>query len=225
MSGRADNAATSGYPSGTAAAAGLQSCARCGRLAPATQARCALCGKRLSLRVEHSLQQTLALLVTSVVLFVPAYSLPIMRTVQFGSSNDSTILGGVLLLMHHGSYPTALVIFVASVMVPIAKIIALTWLVWGVARGSAWGPRRRQRLYGVVEFVGRWSMVDVFVVALLVALVQITGVLTIQPGSAALSFCGMVVATMLAADAFDTRLIWDRVADTPAANLRTQEAR
>lgn len=197
------------FPPLSAAAAGLQSCLRCSTLAPAGDTQCDVCGRRLFMRRPQSLQLTLAFLLTAVVLYIPANLLPIMDTVEFGQSTSNTIIQGVLLLLHHGSYPTAAIIFVASVLVPVAKIIALLWLSFTVARRSPHNPHERERLYRVVEFVGRWSMVDVFVVALLVALVQVTGILSIAPGSAALAFCGMVVFTMLAADSFDSRLIWD----------------
>jgi len=179
------------FPPGSAAAHGLQSCLRCSTLAPTGNTRCRVCGKALFLRRPQSLQWTLAFLLTAVVLYVPANLLPIMDTAE------------------HGSYPTAAIIFVASVLVPVAKIIALLWLCYTVAQRSPHNPHERERLYRITEFIGRWSMVDVFVVALLVALVQVTGILTVAPGSAALAFCGMVVFTMLAADSFDSRLIWD----------------
>jgi len=197
------------FPPASAAAAGLQSCLRCSTLAPAGDTRCDVCGRKLYMRRPQSLQLTLAFLLTSVVLYIPANVLPIMDTVEFGQSTSNTIIQGVLLLLHHGSYPTAIIIFVASVIVPVAKIIALLWLCVTVARRSPYNPHERERLYRITEFVGRWSMVDVFVVALLVALVQVTGILSITPGSAAIAFCGMVVFTMLAADSFDSRLIWD----------------
>lgn len=197
------------FPPGSAAAHGLQNCLRCSTLAPAGQERCGVCEKTLFMRRPQSLQWTLAFLLTAVVLYVPANLLPIMDTAEFGQVESNTIIEGVILLLHHGSYPTAVIIFVASVLVPVAKIIALLWLCHTVARRSPHNPHERERLYRITEFIGRWSMVDVFVVALLVALVQVTGILTIAPGSAALAFCGMVVFTMLAADSFDSRLIWD----------------
>lgn len=197
------------FPPHSAAAAGLQSCLRCSTLAQVAQERCGVCGKALFVRRPQSLQWTLAFLLTAIVLYVPANVLPIMVTAEFGQVESSTIIQGVLLLLHHGSYPTAAIIFIASVLVPVAKIIALGWLCLTVARRSPHNPHERERLYRITEFVGRWSMVDVFVVALLVALVQVSGILSVAPGSAALSFCGMVVFTMLAADSFDSRLIWD----------------
>ncbi len=210
------------FPRGSAAATGLRSCRRCGTLAAiaerANAQHCDLCGKRLYTRQPHSLQKTLALLLTAVLLYFPANVLPIMETTQLGSTTRSTIIEGVWLLWHHGSYPTSVIIFVASVVVPVAKILALLWLCWTVFRRSPYRPNERERLYRITEFVGRWSMVDVFVVALLVALVQITGIMTIEPGPAALAFCAVVVFTMLAAQAFDARLIWDHaVASQDAA--------
>lgn len=197
------------FPPNSAAAHGLQSCLRCSTLAPADAERCRVCDKELFFRRPQSLQWTLAFLLTAVVLYIPANILPIMDTAEFGQVESNTIIEGVILLIHHGSYPTAAIIFIASVLVPVAKIIALLWLCYTVARRSPHNPHERERLYRMTEFIGRWSMVDVFVVALLVALVQVTGVLTVAPGSAALAFCGMVVFTMLAADSFDSRLIWD----------------
>lgn len=197
------------FPPRSAAAHGLQSCLRCSTLAKADQTRCRVCGRALFFRRPQSLQWTLAFLLTAVVLYIPANVLPIMDTAEFGQVQSNTIIEGVLLLIHHGSYPTAIIIFVASVLVPVAKILALLWLCYTVARRSPHSPHERERLYRATEFIGRWSMVDVFVVALLVALVQVSGILTVAPGSAALAFCGMVVFTMLAADVFDSRLIWD----------------
>ena len=120
-------------------------------------------------------------------------------------------MGGVLLMWEHGSYPVALVIFVASIMVPLAKLGSLIWLCWSVSRKETRLLRQRTSLYRITEFVGRWSMVDVFVVAILVALIQLGGILTIRPGPAALAFSGVVIITMLAAESFDPRLIWDKL--------------
>jgi len=211
------------FPPGSAAAHGLQCCLRCSTLAAMDKTRCRVCGKALFVRRPQSLQWTLAFLLTAVVLYIPANLLPIMDTAEFGQVQSNTIIEGVILLLHHGSYPTAAIIFIASVLVPVAKIIALLWLCYTVARRSPDNPHERERLYRVTEFIGRWSMVDVFVVALLVALVQVTGILTVAPGSAALAFCGMVVFTMLAADSFDSRLIWDHAYAARHAGDKTVE--
>ena len=158
-----------------------------------------------------SLARTVALVITAAILYVPANVLPIMTTEQLGRASDSTIMGGVVLLWHHGSYPIASVIFIASVLVPLSKLFILLALCWSVARGDATRPRERTVLYRVTEFVGRWSMVDVFVVAILVALIQLGGLLSIRPGVAAVAFSGVVIVTILAAESFDPRLIWDRL--------------
>ncbi len=195
----------------TAAAHGLATCHTCCKLSPAAIKRCPRCGAALHLRISNSVARTVALGVTAAILYIPANVLPIMTTEQLGRSMDSTILGGVVLLWHHGSYPIAAVIFIASVMVPLSKLFALSALCWSVLTGHQGQPRERAVLYRATEFVGRWSMVDVFVVAILVALIQLGGLLVILPGAAALAFSGVVIITMLAAESFDPRLIWDRL--------------
>lgn len=199
------------YPANTAAAAGLALCHTCHHLDRVELHECSRCGSALHLRHTDSLQRTLALLFTAVILYIPANVLPIMTTLQLGKGEPSTILGGVVLLIKLGSYPIAAVIFIASVMVPLAKLLALFYLVWTAYQAEPASAIQCTRIYRMTELVGKWSMVDVFVVAILVALIQLTGLLVILPGPAAVAFGGVVVATMLAAHAFDTRLIWDRL--------------
>lgn len=208
--GTASSAGPAAYPRGTAAAAGLACCHVCYELAPASEHVCPLCGAALHVRMDSSIQKTLALVFTAIVLYIPANVLPIMVTHQLGRPEPSTILGGVVLLIHHGSYPIAGVIFVASVLVPTGKILAILFLCWTVARGQDTSLEQRTRLYRITEFIGKWSMTDVFVVAILVALIQLGGLLSITAGSAAIAFGGVVVLTMLAAESFDPRLIWDQ---------------
>lgn len=193
----------------TARDLGLASCHICCKLVPVQEPRCPRCGSRVHQRIDHSLQRTLALLITAVILYVPANLYPIMYTDQLGRTEASTIIGGVVLLIKMGSAPIAAVIFIASVMVPLGKLIALFYLVWTVGRHSPLKPRQRTLMYQMTELIGKWSMVDVFVVAILVALVNLGGLLVIRPGIAALSFAGVVIATMIAAESFDPRLIWD----------------
>ena len=138
-----------------------------------------------------------------------------MYTTFLGHTTESTIFGGVVTLWEHGSYPIALVIFVASVLVPIGKIIILGWLCVSVHRQSELALSQKVRLYRITEFVGRWSMVDVFVVAILVALIQLGNIMTILPGAAALAFAAMVGTTMLAAIVFDPRQIWVPANEAP----------
>jgi paraquat-inducible protein A len=197
--------------SDTAASRHLAACHICCKLAPAQQHACPRCGAPLHLRKTDSLQRTLALLITACILYVPANVYPIMITETLGSTEESTILGGVLLLIKLGSVPVAAVIFIASVMVPLGKFLAMYYLVWSVnARHAATG-RQRTLVYQLTELIGKWSMIDVFVVAILVALVHLGGIMVIRPGIAALSFAGVVIVTMLAAHSFDPRLIWDRL--------------
>jgi len=194
----------------TAAARGLASCHLCLKLADARLHHCPRCGEALHLRKSDSLQRTLALLFTAAVLYVPANLLPIMITDQLGSSIESTILGGVVLLIDLGSIPIAAVIFIASVMVPLGKLIAMFYLCWSVRHGPPATARQRTVMYRVTEIIGKWSMIDVFVVSILVALVHLTGILVIRPGAAAVAFAGVVIVTMVAAESFDPRLIWDQ---------------
>jgi paraquat-inducible protein A len=132
-----------------------------------------------------------------------------MTVVSLGKSQSDTILSGVSYLLFHGDWPLALIVFVASVMVPLLKILALIYLLLSVQRRSPLRKVQRTRMYRLVELVGRWSMVDIFVVSLLAALVQVGALVTIEPGVGAIAFCAVVILTMLAALNFDPRLIWD----------------
>lgn len=201
----------SDYSPGSAAAQGLQCCHHCGLLAPSSQHRCKRCHTHLQLRKKYSLQRTWALLITAILLYIPANLQPIMRTNLLGQEDLSTILGGVVLLWEMGSWPIATVIFIASVMVPLGKMLALIWLCLSVSGSHKRWPRQRTMTYRITELVGRWSMVDVFVVAILVALIQLGQLMSIYPGNAALAFAGVVIFTMLAANSFDPRLIWDKL--------------
>jgi paraquat-inducible protein A len=164
--------------------------------------------EHIAINPSNSIQTTWALLFTSVLLYIPANILPIMHTSILGSDDPSTILGGVILLWKMGSYPIAIIIFIASVFIPVAKIVVLCWLNYSVQAKHQHAKSERIFWYRITEFVGRWSMVDVFVVGVLVSLIQLGNIMTILPGHAALAFCGMVICTMLAAITFDSRLIW-----------------
>lgn len=196
----------------SAAPQGLAGCPTCGlvnRLDDTGRGQCRRCGERLRMRRPHSLQRTWALLVAAAILYIPANVYPIMTTTSLGQAMPSTIIGGVVELLHHGDWPVALVIFVASVIVPIGKLAALSWLCLVARRSSELNAETRTGLYRLTEFIGRWSMIDVFVVAILSALVQLSVVATIRPGPAALTFALSVIFTMLSAQSFDTRMIWD----------------
>lgn len=156
-----------------------------------------------------SIQRTWAYLVTAVLLYIPANILPIMHTNVLGRDEPNTIIGGVRTLWEDGSYPVASVIFIASVVVPVAKLIALAWLNYSVQVGTESNQRVRALSYRITELIGRWSMIDVFVVAILVALIQLGNTMSIYPGPAVIAFCAVVFITMLAAMSFDSRLIWN----------------
>jgi paraquat-inducible protein A len=191
---------------------GLAGCHVCGlvvRSVGVGAQRCPRCRSALHLRKPASIVRTWALLVTGVLLYVPANLLPVMRTAYLGKENADTIMSGVVYFLLHGDWPLALVIFVASVLVPLLKMMALVYLLISVQRRSRIRHRERTVLYRVTELIGRWSMVDVFVVAVLAALVQMGNLATIYPGPGASAFAAVVVLTMLAAQSFDPRLIWD----------------
>lgn len=193
----------------SAMSAGLVGCHICGALSEAGADSCKRCGEHLHSRKPGGLNRTWALLFTSIILYVPANLYPIMDTVFLGDDSPSTILGGVLVLWAMGSYPIAAVIFFASVVVPLVKILALLWLCYMVQRGQGTSPLGKLKLYRMTEFVGRWSMIDVFVVAILAGLIRLDNLMTIYPGPAAVAFAGVVLVTMVAAMSFDSRLIWD----------------
>ncbi len=196
----------------TAAPQGLAGCSTCGlvnRLDPGGRGRCRRCGERLRSRLPHSLQRTWALLAAAAVMYIPANVYPIMTTTSLGHTSPSTIIGGVVELVQMGSWPVAAVIFIASVIVPVGKLVALAWLCLVVSRSSELNAAVRTRLYRLTEFIGRWSMIDIFVVAILVALIRAGSLMSITPGPAALAFGAVVVITMLAAMTFDPRLLWD----------------
>ncbi|APE05715.1 PqiA protein [Alteromonas sp. RW2A1] len=166
-------------------------------------------------QASASIQRTWALLLTSCVLYIPANFLPIMYTELFGQETPNTIIGGVLSLWESGSYPVALIILFASVVVPVAKILILGWLNYSVQRQRTGSQKLRTRYYRLTEAIGRWSMIDVFVVAVLVSLIQMGNTLSIYPGQAALAFCAVVFITMIAAMTFDSRLIWQQWKQLP----------
>jgi paraquat-inducible protein A len=148
-------------------------------------------------------------LIAALILYIPANLLPVTITTFLGSTQSDTIMSGVIFFMQTGSWGIALIIFVASIVVPIAKLIVLSGLLISIQRRSRWRPEERTRLYRITELVGRWSMLDVFVVAVLVALVRLGYLTTIEAGSGVAYFAAVVVITMIAAMSFDPRLIWD----------------
>ncbi|GAB3680907.1 PqiA/YebS family transporter subunit [Salinisphaera aquimarina] len=181
--------------------------------------RCPRCRKRHWSHGADRVQLTWALLVAALILYIPANVYPILSTVTLGEAEPQTIIGGVVHLAAAGSWPIALVIFVASIVVPISKIVAMAWLCLAAQFGWYRNALDKTRLYRITEKIGRWSMIDVFVVAILGSLVQAGALMAIHPGPAALSFAAVVVITMIAALTFDTRLLW-RPADHSDSNPR-----
>jgi paraquat-inducible protein A len=197
----------------TAARAGLIACETCGLLAqPAsggTPGVCPRCGAELHSRRHQSIQHTWALIIAAAICYVPANVLPVLSTSALGSTESDTIMGGVVFLYTSGSWPLALIVLIASIMVPLGKLVALSYLLITVQRGSITSNQERTRLYRMVEFIGRWSMLDVFVDTFTVALVQLQPLMSVEPGPGVVFFAAVVVLTMIAADTFDPRLIWD----------------
>ncbi|MDX8349479.1 paraquat-inducible protein A [Cognatiyoonia sp. IB215446] len=194
--------------------AGLVACQRCGQVHRQETAFCKRCGAPLRSRDELSLQKVWAWLIAGMIAYIPANIYPMLLTSTLIERSESTIIGGVVELIEYGSYGVAFIVFVASVVIPIGKFLVIMYLAISVQRHSLDNQHERHRAYEVVEFIGRWSMIDVFVVAILSALVQLDTIATVNPGIAAVSFALSVIFTMLAAQAFDSRLIWDKGQDT-----------
>ena len=190
---------------------GMRSCPCCTAILAADHPDCPRCGVIAAPRRKHSLQWTLALLFTSLIIYIPANLLPIMVTETLGTPSPSNIMAGVILLWSDGSYPVALVIFIASIMVPSLKMLAIGWLCWNASGRGQRDSERMHLIYEIVEFVGRWSMIDVFVIAVLSALVRMGQLMNVYPATGALLFALVVILTMIAAMTFDPRLTWDRV--------------
>jgi paraquat-inducible protein A len=191
---------------------GLLVCLHCRATVRALQVaypRCPRCNTHLYERKPHSLALTAALLLCAAALYVPANLLPVMYTNTLIDQEEDTIMSGVLVLLHSGSWPIALLVFVASIVVPLLKIIALSVLVFAAWSRSTRRQGPRSELYRMVEFIGRWSMLDVYAISLLVALVQIRSLAFVVVGWGALAFAAVVVLTLFAARTFDERLLWD----------------
>lgn len=195
----------------TAREAGLVACRRCTRVWPLGTAACGRCGSRLLSRDPKSLGRVWAWWIAGVLAYVPANLWPMLNTRTLWQQESSNIIGGALELWRYGNMGIAVIILVASVGIPLAKFFAIAYLALSARRGARTSPGVRMRLYEVVEYIGRWSMIDVFVVAILASLVQLNVVARIDPGPASLAFALSVIFTMLSAQAFDPRMIWDGI--------------
>lgn len=200
--------------------AGLVACHTCGSVQPFQRGeahqRCHRCHSILHERRPASVSRTTALLLAAALLYIPANLLPVMHSTSLGRSEDDTILSGVAYFWTSGDWGLAAVVFIASVVVPMLKLAILALLVFAAHRRSTWRPHERTRLYRLVERIGRWSMLDVFVVALTVALVHFGSFAVITAGPGALAFGAVVILTMIASMQFDPRLIWDPIPDADA---------
>ena len=204
------SAAAAEFAPDTAAGHGLALCHTCNRVDSAGETHCPRCDATLHVRKPESLQRTVAFAVAAIILYIPANLLPVLRLEGVTGLQQNTIVGGVIQFWQEGDYPVALIIFCASVMIPILKLLAIASLCI-VSRTGRY-PRAMTKLYRVTELIGRWSMVDVFVVAILVAVVQLGGVMSIHPGPGVVPFAAVVVLTIFSAESFDPRLIWDAAA-------------
>ena len=205
----------------TAAQAGLVACRVCGLLSrradppPGSVACCPRCSSVLHSRKPGSLGRTFALLLAGFILYIPANALPVMKVIYAGRGEPDTILSGVEVLFNTGQPAVAILVLFASITVPMIKLVGLLLMVIAVRRGSRWRRRDRTVFYRLVEFVGRWSMLDIFMISILVALVKLKALSTIEAGQGAVWFASVVVITMFAAASFDPRLIWDTEEERP----------
>ena len=193
--------------------AGILICGECHELSrqdPDTDEQtCTRCGALVHARRPNSLTRTWALLITAAILYIPANLLPIMTINSMGQGAPSTIMAGVIDLVHYGMFPIATVVFVASILVPTFKLVGLALLLLSVQRHQPLSARQRIIMYRFIEFIGRWSMLDIFVIAILVAVVNFGRLASIEANLGAVAFASVVILTMLAAVTFDPRLIWD----------------
>ncbi|WP_065979168.1 PqiA/YebS family transporter subunit [Pseudoalteromonas lipolytica] len=198
---------------------GLRACHVCGQLGDTDI--CVRCESKTFTRNPYSVQKAAAWLITSIACYIPANIFPIMYTTSLGDETPSTLIGGVMILWNSGSYPIAMIIFLASVVVPLAKALVMSFLCFMVARPANRQTKSYTRIYQLTEFIGKWSMIDVFVVAILVALVQLGNLMSVTPGIGTVFFTTMVICQMLAAHAFDPRLLWDNPENLKTAKQET----
>jgi paraquat-inducible protein A len=178
-------------------------------------ARCPRCGSSLRRRKPNALRRTWALVIASIILYVPANVYPVLTVVRLGAGGPSTILGGVEELASAGQWPLAILVFVASIMVPVLKLVGLVGLLISTQTRRRGSLPDRTLLYRILALVGRWSMIDIFMASILVALVQFGAISTVNPGVGGLAFAAVVILTMLAAETFDPRLMWDAAGQNP----------
>jgi len=200
-----------GGPDGPEDAVGCETCGLVSVPEP-DDPHCPRCDSELHERKPNSVARTWALVIAAAIFYIPANYYPVLSVVQLGAGQPSTILGGVEELIKASQYPLAALVFFASIAVPVLKLVGLSLMLITIQTGRAGWLRDRVRLYHIVRFIGRWSMIDIFMESLLGALVAFGSVITIEPGVGALAFCAVVILTMFAAEGFDPRLMWDAAA-------------
>ncbi|MFX0545973.1 paraquat-inducible protein A [Roseovarius sp. S1116L3] len=193
----------------TAKEMNLIGCKRCTRVSPAGTEICPRCGGKIQSRDPMSLQKVMAWWLLGVACYIPGNLYPMLETKTLVSTQSNTIIGGAVDLAHHGAWGVAFIILLASAVIPVGKFVIILGLVIGVRQGPQISDGLRQKLYEIVEYIGRWSMIDVFVVAVLSSLVQLQTLVNITPGRASIFFALSVIFTMISAQNFDSRLIWD----------------
>ncbi|MDP2659065.1 MAG: paraquat-inducible protein A [Candidatus Deferrimicrobium sp.] len=202
----------------TGAKAGVVLCDACGLLSrpagPSVPGNCPRCGEAMAFRRRNPIQRTWALIIAAAICYLPANFLPVMTTTTLKSVRPDTIIGGVVRLYESGSWVLALIVLVASVMIPLVKLTALAYLLITVQLRSNRRRRERVRLYRMLKAIGRWSMLDVFVATVVVALVQLRPFMSVVPKSGVMFFTAVVILTIFAANTFDPRLIWDSGGET-----------
>ncbi|MGJ8641886.1 MAG: paraquat-inducible protein A [Luteolibacter sp.] len=202
---------------------GLAACHTCEKVSSVNVGKCPRCGSHLHLRKTDSITRTLALVAAATLMYIPANILPIMGIRELGVLTESTIVAGLIQFWQMGSYPIAIVIFTASILIPFLKIGALLWL---CAAAKGYVPHSAKvlgKVYWITELLGRWSMVDIFVVAILVTMVQLGNYMTVTPLPGALAFAGVVILTMFAAMSFDPKLLWDQLEREEANKSESQK--
>lgn len=207
-------------PMGSGPLIGCDICGRVSRAPPG--APCRRCNSELEVRKPNSLVRSWAFLLSAAVLYVPANLFPILTLIRFGSGHPSTILGGVQELIEYRMWPLALLVFTASIMVPVLKLVGITTLLLSTQRRAGWRLRDRTRLYRIVDAIGRWSMIDVFMLSVLVGLVRMQLLASVTPGVGAICFAGVVILTMLASLSFDPRLMWDVAGQTACVEAEAE---
>ncbi len=201
----------------------LIGCDTCGRVSRAPPgAHCPRCNSSLKLRKHDSLVRSWSFLLAAAAFYIPANLYPILTLIRFGSGHPSTILGGVQELIEYRMWPLALLVFVASVLVPVLKLVGVALLLLSTQQRARWRLRDRTRLYRIVDAIGRWSMIDVFMLAVLVGLVRMQLLASVTPGIGAVCFAGVVILTMLASFSFDPRLMWDAAGQTACAEAEAE---